>query len=200
MNNPAGFDSLPGWSLLNSGSEATWAAAVTTAATATATLVLSFVDLQRAPVEILAIQRLHGARGIGVRHLNKSESPRATGVAIVDQGYLLYRAVRRKQRANAVFRGREREISNIQFSQCNKPYRKNEIGRNEPADWFAPSFARVRDFGRRRRVGSAGAKGRQAERVRSGLHNTATGAVLLDFRSIRVPGERMAPGRAANCV
>ena len=99
------------------------AAAATAAATG---LLLRFVDFQRAPVKVLAIQRLHGARGVGVRHFNKPESTRTTGLAIIDQGYLLHRTVGSEDRANAVFSCREGEITNIQFSHRNSLTEKRD--------------------------------------------------------------------------
>ena len=158
------------------------AAAATAAATG---LLLRFVDFQRAPVKVLAIQRLHGARGVGVRHFNKPESTRTTGLAIIDQGYFLHRAVGSEDRANAVFSCREGEITNIQFSHRNSLTEKRDWAGINPADWFAPSFARVRDFGLSKRApGRRGAKGRQAERVRAGRDITAIGTQVLGFRRI----------------
>ena len=105
-------------------SEPARSAAATTAAAAR--LLLRFVDLQRASVEVLAIQRLHGAGGVGVRHLNKPESARTTGLAIVDQGHFLHRTVRSEQRANAVLGCREGEITNIQFRHRNSLTEKRD--------------------------------------------------------------------------
>jgi hypothetical protein len=62
-----------------------------------------------------------------------------------------------EDRANAVFSCREGEITNIQFSHRNSLTEKRDWAGINPADWFAPSFARVRDFGLSKgRLGGAG--------------------------------------------
>ena len=63
-------------------------------ATARALAILRFVDLERAAVEVGAVQRLHGTGCVGVRHLHETEAARATRVAIGDQGDLLDRSAR----------------------------------------------------------------------------------------------------------
>ena len=45
-------------------------------------LVLRFVDLQRAAIEVLAVQRLLGARRIGAGHLDEAE---AAGTALISE-------------------------------------------------------------------------------------------------------------------
>src|SRR5689334_8204353 len=89
------------------------AAATTTTAAARARLVLSFVDLERPAIEVLAVERLHGARGVRARHLDKSEAAGLARVAIRDQRKLLDGAVRREQIANRFFGGRERKIADV---------------------------------------------------------------------------------------
>src|SRR6188768_921727 len=76
---------------------------------------LRFVDLERAAVEVLAVQRLHGARGVLARHLDEAEATWAARVAIVDQRNLLHRAVNREKRSYGVFGRRERKVSDIKF-------------------------------------------------------------------------------------
>jgi hypothetical protein len=81
---------------------------------ATITL-LRFIDFQRTTAEVLAIERLHGAGGIGIRHFDEAEAARATGFAIVHQGHLVDGAVGSKQGAHLIFGGSERQISNVKF-------------------------------------------------------------------------------------
>ena len=71
----------------------------TTAATATGAL-LGLVHLQRSPVDIVAIQGLHGARSVCACHLNEAETTGPTGVAIIDQRNRLYGAMLFEQRAH----------------------------------------------------------------------------------------------------
>ena len=83
---------------------------------ATPTLaVLRFVHLQRAALEVLAVQRLHGARGIRIGHLDEAEAAGTAGVTIVDQGDLVDRAVRGEQLAHGIFGGGKGEVSNVEF-------------------------------------------------------------------------------------
>src|SRR5882757_6660499 len=73
----------------------------TTAATATtAGALLGLIHLQRSPVDIVAVQGLHGARGIRACHFNEAEAAGPTGVAIIDQRNRLYRAMLFEQRAH----------------------------------------------------------------------------------------------------
>src|ERR1017187_10285033 len=74
----------------------------TTAATTTGAL-LSLIHLQRSPVDIVAIQGLHGARSICASHFNESVAARPTGVAIIDQRNRLYSAVLFEQRTHRGF-------------------------------------------------------------------------------------------------
>src|SRR5580698_8355893 len=59
------------------------AAAATAAATAGALLCL--VHLQHSPLDIVAIQGLHGTSRVRARHFNEAEPTGPTGVAIIDQ-------------------------------------------------------------------------------------------------------------------
>ena len=83
------------------------------AAGATAGALLSFVDPESPTVELSAIQRLHGARGVRVRHFNEAEAARATCVAIRDQGDLFDGSVLGEQCAHALIGRRKGEISNV---------------------------------------------------------------------------------------
>src|SRR5271168_3291668 len=79
-------------------------AARTAAATAAATLTgLGFVHLERTALKVLAIERLHGARRIRVRHFDESEPARATRITVSDEGQRLDGAVRSEQCTNRVF-------------------------------------------------------------------------------------------------
>jgi hypothetical protein len=74
----------------------TTAAATTTASGA----LLSLVHLQRTPVDIVAIQGLHGARSVCACHFNEAETTGPTGVAIIDQRNRLHCAMLFEQRTN----------------------------------------------------------------------------------------------------
>jgi hypothetical protein len=76
----------------------TTAAATATAATAGA--LLRLIYLQRSPVDIVAIQGLHGTRSICASHFNEAEAAGPAGVAIIDQRNRLYRAMLFEQRAH----------------------------------------------------------------------------------------------------
>src|ERR1041384_5123154 len=65
----------------------------TATAAAAAGLVLRFIDLERAAIHFFAVQRLHGASGIGVVHFNEAETTGTARVTIVDQRNLLHRAM-----------------------------------------------------------------------------------------------------------
>jgi len=95
-------------------------AATTTATTEVATrgatiTLLGFVDLQRTTAEVLAIERLHGAGGIGIRHFNEAEATGASGFAIVHQRHFVDGAVGGEVGAHLVFGGVKRQISNVKF-------------------------------------------------------------------------------------
>src|SRR5882762_808948 len=77
------------------------ARSTTTTTTATATgALLGLVHLQRSPVDIVAIQGLHGARSVCACHLNEAETTGPTGVAIIDQRNRLHCAMLFEQRTN----------------------------------------------------------------------------------------------------
>jgi len=73
---------------------------------------LRFIDLERASLEVGAVERLHGATGIRIRHLDETEAAQAPGFPICDQGDFIDGTVLRKKRTDAVIGSREREISN----------------------------------------------------------------------------------------
>ena len=75
--------------------------------------ILRFVDFEGAAVEVGAVQRLHGAGCVGIRHLHEAEAARATRVAIGDQRDLLDGSVLGKQGADGLIGCGEREISDI---------------------------------------------------------------------------------------
>src|SRR5262249_21760019 len=77
--------------------------------------ILSLVDLEGAAFEVLAVQRLHGAGRIGVRHFHKAETARAPRVAIGDQRNLFNASMCREQSAHTLFSCRERKISHVEF-------------------------------------------------------------------------------------
>src|SRR5690349_3730359 len=93
------------------GSPATWSAAA-------AWLVLSFIDLQRAPVHVVPVQILDCARRLGARHFHEAEAARLTGVAILDQGDRLDRAVLREQGANRLFARGKGQIAHVDFAHA----------------------------------------------------------------------------------
>src|SRR5580700_2623236 len=92
-------------------------AAATTAATAatvaaTALTRLGLVDLQAATLEVGAVQRRHGAGGIGIGHFHEAEAAGTTGLAIGDQRDLLDRTMLLEQGADRLFSCGEGKISN----------------------------------------------------------------------------------------
>src|SRR6185436_3453252 len=92
---------------------------VAAAAATTAGFVLRLIHFQRAAAKVLAIERLHRLLRVSARHLHEPEAARLARVAIVDKGDLFNGAVSGEERAHAVFRGTERQISNVKFGQGN---------------------------------------------------------------------------------
>ena len=88
------------------------AAAAVTAAAGALTL-LGLVHLERSAVEVGAVERLHGARRIGIRHLDEAETARTAGVTVRDQRDLLDRPMLREKSMDGLFGRREGEISDI---------------------------------------------------------------------------------------
>lgn len=66
-------------------SAATAARAAATTAAATTLTGFGFVHLERTALKVLAIERLHGARRIRVRHFDESEPARAPGITVSDE-------------------------------------------------------------------------------------------------------------------
>src|SRR5690348_9763618 len=106
------------------------------AARRAARLVLRFVDLERAAIEVLAVERFLRARGVRARHLDESEAAGTAGVAIGDQRNLLHRAVIREKGSNGIFGGRERQVSNIEFGHEKSRVKKWSRRRAMTRRWF----------------------------------------------------------------
>src|ERR1700723_2263383 len=102
--NPGGVEPRrnPDITYINRSVTTTTAATAPTAAAATLTG-LGFVHLERTALKVLAIERLHGARRIRVRHFDESEPARAPGITIGDEGQRLHGAMRSEQRTNRIF-------------------------------------------------------------------------------------------------
>ena len=94
---------------------ATAAVAATTAAAATALALLGLIDLERATIEVGAVQSLHGTRRIGVGHFHKPEPTGAPRLTIGDEGNLVDGSVLGEQGAHRVFGRAEREVANVQL-------------------------------------------------------------------------------------
>jgi hypothetical protein len=128
----------PGCSFEDCELEAAWAAAAATAAAASA--ILGFVDLEGTAIEVLAVQGLHGAGCIGVRHFDEAEAAGPTRLTIIDQRNFLDRTVGGKQGAHGVFRCCEGKIANVQFSHCVNLTKKERKSAGRPASWFAKLY------------------------------------------------------------
>src|SRR5204863_5347982 len=103
--------------------------------------ILRFVDFEGPTVEVGAVQRLHGARGVGIRHLHEAEAARPTRVAIGDQGDLLDRSVFGKQGADGLVGRGEGEISDIQLGHLQSTHERIEKHRQvSPASWFVKLY------------------------------------------------------------
>src|SRR6516162_10910004 len=77
---------------------------------------LSLVNPKRTAFEVLAVQCLHGAGSISVRHFDKAEAARAPRVAIGDQRNLFDASMRREQSAHTLLSCRERKVSDVEFA------------------------------------------------------------------------------------
>src|SRR5476651_1638698 len=71
-----------------------------TARAARALAFLGLVDFEHAALKVLSIQCLDGARGVGARHLDETETARATGIPIGDQRHGLHCSMGREQRTH----------------------------------------------------------------------------------------------------
>jgi hypothetical protein len=115
ISHPAGDRRTRHRKLSSSVSVAATATATMTTTTATAgTLtILRLIDLEGAAVKVRAVQRLHGAGRIGIRHLHETETTWASRVTVSDQGDALDGSMLREQSAHRIIGGGKREISNI---------------------------------------------------------------------------------------
>ncbi len=75
----------------------------------------SLVDSQGTTTKILVIQRFDGRIGIGLVHLDKSETPEPSGIPISDQIDRSHRPVLLKQLFYFAFSGAKRQVSNVDF-------------------------------------------------------------------------------------
>lgn len=73
---------------------------------------LRFIDLERAALEVGAVEPLHGPSGVGIRHFNEAEATRAPRVAVSNEGYFLDGSMFGEQGAHGFIRRREWKISN----------------------------------------------------------------------------------------
>ena len=106
------------WADLRQSAETAVATARTTAATGARTI-LRLVDAQRATAHREAVQRLHRALRIGLRHLDEAEAPRTAGLAIGRERHRLNRAVLGEELANRGFVSRERQVAHIDLGHSN---------------------------------------------------------------------------------
>src|SRR6266550_7162993 len=82
-------------------------------AAAAAGALLGLIHPQRTPAELLAVEILDRARGIGARHLDEPEAARPAGVAIGDDAHRLDGAVLCEQLAHLGVSGGKRQVANI---------------------------------------------------------------------------------------
>jgi hypothetical protein len=104
---------------------ATTAAAAATTATATARTtaaggtLLRFVNTERTPAHVFAIQRLNGASRIGAGHFDEAEATWTSRFAIIDERDGFHGAMSFKQLAHLTFVCRERQVTNIDLCHIN---------------------------------------------------------------------------------
>src|SRR5690348_14828372 len=96
--------------------------------------VLRLVDFQGTTVEVLAVQSLHGARGVGVGHLDEAEATGTARVSIADERDLLDGSMRCEQGPHRVFSGSKGQISDVKFGHFRvlTELKSNEPGGVEP--------------------------------------------------------------------
>src|SRR5579871_5230968 len=71
-----------------------------------------FVDIERAPVQILTVETVDRIIGFGiVRHFDERETTRLTRITIPDDVDIIHATVRLERRAECVFGGPEAEIT-----------------------------------------------------------------------------------------
>src|SRR5688572_21110772 len=143
-------------------------AAAAATATATALLGLGLAHLERATVEVLAVQGLHGLGGIRTRHLDEAEAARAASVAVVDQGERFDRAVRLEQLTHGLLGRGERKITDKKLGHLDYSQKKDGNKRISTC-WFGDAF-------RCGWTGSDGAPKRRNEPDKTGLRNHQTRA------------------------
>ena len=131
-------------------------AAESTARTTTATgagTILSLVHTQRATAHRVAVQGLDRTSRIFLRHFDKAETARTTGITIDRQGHRLNRTVLREQGANRCLVCRERQVAYINFRHLWKHSLINQTNRPQPATRIL--LYRVDSFGHLIEVDSA---------------------------------------------
>src|SRR5439155_23287761 len=89
-------------------------------AAAAAGALLGLIHPQRTPAELLAVEILDRARGIGARHLDEPEAARPAGVAIGDDAHRLDGAVRREQLADLGVSSGKWQVANIDLRHAIK--------------------------------------------------------------------------------
>ena len=142
-----------GWSQRENGADA-WArlrdqpvgeaarssVAARTAPAATRSIaILGLVDLQGTAFKVFAVQRLHRARCIRVRHLDEAEPSWTPRITVSDQGDLLDSAVSREQCTHTLFGCREGKVSDVKFCHFITRKRLWKLTALSAASWFAAS-------------------------------------------------------------
>jgi hypothetical protein len=92
------------------------ASAATIASRAVVCLRTRFIDIQRASAHLLAVQSLNRFfRFATIGHLDKTKTPRTSGIAVRDYRHAFYVSVRLKKLAKIVFRGVEGKVADKEF-------------------------------------------------------------------------------------
>jgi hypothetical protein len=76
-------------------------------------------DAQRATAHVEAIERLHGALRISLRHLDEAEAARPTGFTIGRQSDGLDGAMLREEVTHFALGGRERQVAHVNLGHSN---------------------------------------------------------------------------------
>src|SRR5262245_6991391 len=99
-------------------SESTASTTATTESSARARLVLSFVHLEAAPVEILAVELRDGGLGVGIgSHRDERESTGPPGLAVARDGNLFDGPTVRSERSlQCVLGGGEVEVADVELA------------------------------------------------------------------------------------
>jgi hypothetical protein len=106
----------------------------TTAAAAGAGTILRFVDAQRTSAHVEAVQRLHGALCISLRHLDEAEAARPTGFTVGRQSDGLDGAMLREEVTHFALGGRERQVAHVNLGHSNILRKKTHNDRTKKAD------------------------------------------------------------------